>query len=26
MGGSRGGLTTKIHEAVDSHGLPVRRR
>jgi len=24
MGGSRGGLTTKIHEAVDSHGLPVR--
>ena len=25
MGGSRGGLTSKIHAVVDSHGLPVRR-
>ena len=24
MGGSRGGLTTKIHAVVDTSGLPVR--
>ncbi len=23
MGRSRGGLTTKIHEVVDAHGLPI---
>ena len=26
MGRSRGGLTSKIHAAVDTNGLPVRSR
>jgi transposase len=24
MGRSRGGLTSKIHAVVDTHGLPIR--